>query len=73
MAAVLSGELAEAFGQAMVELLGPAAAVGAGVAGAQAGGAFEQALRLAPMFVIGGGTNDIQRGLIARTLGLPRE
>jgi hypothetical protein len=24
------------------------------------------------MYVVGGGTNDIQRGLIARGLGLPR-
>lgn len=73
MAAVLSGELAEEFGQGMLALLGPAAALSADVEGARAGGAFERALRLAPMFVIGGGTNDIQRGIIARALGLPRE
>jgi hypothetical protein len=24
------------------------------------------------MYVVGGGTNDVQRGLIARGLGLPR-
>ncbi len=28
---------------------------------------------LSLMYVIGGGTNDIQRGLIARALGLPRQ
>jgi hypothetical protein len=32
----------------------------------------EYQLRLSLMYVIGGGTNDIQRGLIARGLGLPR-
>jgi alkylation response protein AidB-like acyl-CoA dehydrogenase len=63
MAAVLSGELAEDFGQAALELLGPSAALGR----------FDHALRVAPMYVIGGGTNDIQRGIIARGLGLPRE
>jgi len=35
-------------------------------------GAFEHGLRLSIMYVVGGGTNDIQRGLIARGLGLPR-
>jgi hypothetical protein len=34
--------------------------------------AFEYGLRLSIMYVVGGGTNDIQRGLIARALGLPR-
>ncbi|MEW2354431.1 acyl-CoA dehydrogenase family protein [Spirillospora sp. NPDC029432] len=73
MAAVLSGELAEDFGRGVLEILGPAAALGPGAPGAAGDGLFEHALRLAPMFVIGGGTNDIQRGLIARALGLPRE
>ena len=36
------------------------------------GGEFEYGLRLSIMYVVGGGTNDIQRGLIARGLGLPR-
>jgi hypothetical protein len=36
------------------------------------GGAFEYGLRLSIMYVVGAGTNDIQRGLIARALGLPR-
>jgi alkylation response protein AidB-like acyl-CoA dehydrogenase len=67
MAAVLGGDLAEDFGERVLELLGPEAAL------ADAPGGFEAALRLAPMFVIGGGTNDIQRGVIARALGLARE
>lgn len=70
MAAVLSGEFAEEFGQSAIELLGPRGALGTDGPG---GGIFEAALRLAPMYVIGGGTNDIQRGLIARALGLARE
>ncbi|MBE1536987.1 alkylation response protein AidB-like acyl-CoA dehydrogenase [Actinomadura algeriensis] len=73
MAAVLSGELAEDFGQGMLEILGPAAALGPDAPGAAGAGLFEHGLRLAPMFVIGGGTNDVQRGIIARALGLPRE
>ncbi|GIH16466.1 hypothetical protein Raf01_46380 [Rugosimonospora africana] len=63
MAAVLGGELAEDFGEAALEILGPAAALS---------GAFEYGLRLSIMYVVGGGTNDVQCGLIARGLGLPR-
>jgi alkylation response protein AidB-like acyl-CoA dehydrogenase len=72
MAGVMGGEVAEEFGEAALDILGPAAALGAGASGALAEGAFEYGLRLAPMYVIGGGTNDIQRGLVARGLGLPR-
>jgi alkylation response protein AidB-like acyl-CoA dehydrogenase len=71
-AAVLTSELAEEFGRAVLDLLGPRAALDPSAGGID-GGAAEQALRRAPMYVIGGGTNDIQRGLIARGLGLPRE
>ena len=39
---------------------------------APGGGEFEYGLRLSIMYVVGGGTNDVQRGLIARGLGLPR-
>lgn len=63
MAGVLASELAEDFGSAALEIVGPEAALA---------GPFEHGLRSAPTFVIGGGTNDIQRGLIARGLGLPR-
>ncbi|MDQ0382778.1 acyl-CoA dehydrogenase family protein [Amycolatopsis thermophila] len=64
MAGVLGGETAEAFGEAALEILGPDAAL--------ASAPFEYGLRLSVMYVVGGGTNDIQRGLIARGLGLPR-
>ena len=70
MAAVFGGELAETFGEALLDLLGPAAALSG--PGAPGGGAFEYELRLSIMYVVGGGTNDIQRGIIARGLGLPR-
>ena len=53
-----------------LDLRGPVAALsGTEAPGA---GAFEYGLRLSIMDVVGGGTNDIQRGLIARGLGLPR-
>jgi alkylation response protein AidB-like acyl-CoA dehydrogenase len=70
MAAVFGGELAEIFGEALLDILGPAAALSG--PGAPGGGAFEYELRLSIMYVVGGGTNDIQRGIIARGLGLPR-
>lgn len=72
MAGVLGGELAEAFGEGMLDILGPRAALSGRNPGVPGGGAFEAGLRLSIMYVVGGGTNDIQRGLIARGLGLPR-
>lgn len=75
MAAVMmGGDLAEHFGEATLAILGPAAALSGGLQGHDipGGGAFEYVLRQSIMFVIGGGTNDVQRGLIARGLGLPR-
>lgn len=72
MAKVMTGELSEDFGQAMLELLGPEAALGEQVPGVPGGGAFEYDLRWSIMLVVGGGTADIQRNLIARGLGLPR-
>lgn len=72
MAGVMGGELTEKFGAWIMRLLGPAATLSAGSTGAIAHGVFEAAFRLSPMYVIGGGTNDIQRSLIARGLGLPR-
>jgi alkylation response protein AidB-like acyl-CoA dehydrogenase len=70
MAGVLGGELAEAFGEGLLDILGPRGALSG--PGAPGGGAFEYGLRLSIMYVVGGGTNDIQRGLIARGMGLPR-
>jgi alkylation response protein AidB-like acyl-CoA dehydrogenase len=75
MAGVLGGETAEDFGEATLEILGPSAALSStasGVVDVPGHGAFEYGLRLSIMYVVGGGTNDIQRGLIARGLGLPR-
>jgi hypothetical protein len=62
---------ADLAGEAM-DILGPRAALSGEVPGTPGGGAFEYGLRLSVMYVVGGGTNDIQRGLIARGLGLPR-
>jgi alkylation response protein AidB-like acyl-CoA dehydrogenase len=72
MAGVMGGELAEEFGEAVLDILGPEAALSGEVPGAPADGVFEYGLRLSVMYVVGGGTNDVQRGLIARALGLPR-
>ena len=71
MAGVLGGELAETFGQTLLDIIGRGRRSPAGPA-APGGGEFEYGLRLSIMYVVGGGTNDIQRGLIARGLGLPR-
>ncbi|CAK7287890.1 acyl-CoA dehydrogenase family protein [Streptomyces misionensis] len=71
MAGVMGGELAERFGEAVLDILGPDAAL-SDAPGVPGGGTFEYGLRLSIMYVVGGGTNDIQRGLIARALGLPR-
>jgi len=72
MAGVLGGELAEDWGETLLDVLGPVAALGADVPGVPGGGDFEAGLRTSVMYVVGGGTNDIQRGMIARGLGLPR-
>jgi hypothetical protein len=55
-----------------LDLLGPEAALGVPHDGSPVPHTVEYELRLSLMYVIGGGTNDIQRGLIARGLGLPR-
>lgn len=73
MTKVFASELHERFGEAVLDLLGPAATLSAGVPGAIADGRFELRLRHALMWVISLGTNEIQRTLIAqRGLGLPR-
>ncbi len=72
MAKVAGGEAAERLADVALRILGPSAALAAGAPGAVLDGEVERILRLAPMYVIGGGTNDIQRNLIARELGLPR-
>jgi alkylation response protein AidB-like acyl-CoA dehydrogenase len=70
MAAVLGGETSEEFGESVMAILGARAAL-RDVPGAPDAG-FEYGLRLSVKYVVGGGTNDVQRGLIARGLGLPR-
>lgn len=74
MAGVMGGDLAEDFGEATLAIFGPAAALSGDAAEIDipGGGAFEYGLRQSIMYVVGGGTNDVQRGLIARGLGLPR-
>ena len=73
MAGVMGGDLAEDFGEATLAIFGPAAALSrTGENAIPGGGAFEYGLRQSIMYVVGGGTNDVQRGLIARGLGLPR-
>jgi len=62
MAKLVTGDLAEEVALAAFDSIGPDAATGP----------FDHALRLAPMYVIGGGTGDVQRNLVARGLGLPR-
>ena len=71
MAKIVGSELEEEFGEAVLRVLGPAAALAeGGPAGAPQ--SFESALRYSIMAVVAGGTNDIQRNLVARALGLPR-
>lgn len=74
MAGVMGGDLSEDFGEATLAIFGPAAALSSAPEGTvvPGGGAFEYGLRQSIMYVVGGGTNDVQRGLIARGLGLPR-
>ena len=64
MAKVVGAEVQEDLCEAALDLLGPSAAL--------AGGTFELGVRLSIKSVVGGGTNDIQWNLIARSLGLPR-
>jgi alkylation response protein AidB-like acyl-CoA dehydrogenase len=63
-AKIVGSEVHEDLSEVALEILGPRAAL--------AGSPFEVGVRLAIKDVVGGGTNDIQRNLIARHLGLPR-
>ncbi|GHF36801.1 acyl-CoA dehydrogenase [Amycolatopsis bartoniae] len=72
MAKIIASVLYEDFGEAALRIFGPAAALGETVPGVPGRGAFEYNLRLSIMHVVGGGTIDIQRNLVARALGLPR-
>jgi alkylation response protein AidB-like acyl-CoA dehydrogenase len=72
MAKILATQLLEDFSEAALRIFGPAAALGEGVPDVPGRGAFDYNLRLSIMQVVGGGTIDIQRNLVARALGLPR-
>jgi alkylation response protein AidB-like acyl-CoA dehydrogenase len=72
MGKVFSSELQERLGQAALDILGTAGLLSEDAASAPVG-EMEQLLRHAIMGMIGGGTNEIQRNVIAqRGLDLPR-
>lgn len=71
MAKIVAGHLMEDFARAALRVLGPQAALGEGAADVPGHGAFEYGLRISIMYVVAGGTVDIQRNLVARALGLP--
>jgi alkylation response protein AidB-like acyl-CoA dehydrogenase len=72
MAKILATQLLEDFSEAALRIFGPVAALGEDVPDVPGRGAFEYNLRYSIMQVVGGGTIDIQRNLVARSLGLPR-
>jgi alkylation response protein AidB-like acyl-CoA dehydrogenase len=72
MSGVYNSELMERLGEAALDILGNAATLHSSAPGSIPG-ELEQMLRQSIMMVIGGGTNEIQRNLIAQKgLGLPR-
>ncbi len=73
MGKVFASELQERLGQAALDILGTGGLLSEDTDGAPVGGEMEQLLRHAIMGMIGGGTNEIQRNVIAqRGLDLPR-
>jgi alkylation response protein AidB-like acyl-CoA dehydrogenase len=73
MTKVFTSELGERLPETALELLGTAGTFAPGTPQALLDGSFEYALRDSIYKVIGGGSNEIQRTLIAtRSLGLPR-
>lgn len=73
MSKVYSGELMERLGEAALDIVGMTATLSEGSSGAILHGELDQLLRHSIMYVVGGGTAQIQRNLIAqRGLGLPR-
>lgn len=72
MSGVFNSELMERLGETALDILGNACTLHDDSPGAIPG-ELERMLRQAIMMVVGGGTNEIQRNLIAqRGLGLPR-
>jgi alkylation response protein AidB-like acyl-CoA dehydrogenase len=70
---VFTGELAERFCEAAVDLTGTTGLIGRGAPGAILDGMIELELRTSLMLVIGGGAAEIQRTIIAQMgLGMPR-
>nr|QDL89206.1 Acyl-CoA dehydrogenase fadE12 [Sym plasmid] len=73
MLKVQASELMERLSETAFDLLGTGATLQEDSEGALCGGAFEYGVRDALLYTIGGGTNEIQRTLIAqRGLDLPR-
>ena len=74
MAKVWTTELRYTMSTAAVDILGRAGVLARGSGGAEInGGEMEQAYRASPFLRFGGGTNEVQRDIIARRgLGLPR-
>jgi alkylation response protein AidB-like acyl-CoA dehydrogenase len=73
MLKVYASELMERLSEAAFDLLGSGATLAHEAPGALADGCFEYGVRDALLYTIGGGTNEIQRTLIAlRGLDLPR-
>lgn len=73
MSKAYSGELMERLGEACLDIAGMNATLSEGADGAILDGEFDKLLRHSIMYVVGGGTAQIQRNLIAaRGLGLPR-
>jgi alkylation response protein AidB-like acyl-CoA dehydrogenase len=69
---VFGSELATEAYRLLMEVLGPAACVRAGSPGAAVRGRIERMHRAALILTFGGGTNEVQRDIIAATaLGLP--
>jgi alkylation response protein AidB-like acyl-CoA dehydrogenase len=73
MSKAYTGELMERLGEAAVDIAGVAGTLSEGSAGNVANGNLEHMLRHSIMMVVGGGTAEVQRNLIAlRGLNLPR-
>jgi len=70
---VFGTELSLEIYRALMEIVGPAAYLEEGSVGAQLAGKLEQNYRLQTIFTFGGGTNEVQRDMIAMVgLGMPR-
>jgi len=73
MSKVYTAELMQRLPEAALDIIGTAASLAEAAPGAISDGCMEQLLRHSIMYVVGGGTAQIQRNLIAqRGLGLPR-